>query len=151
MKSVFSGLGRNFLCLFLGPPGFNWWFIFCSSIPMVLFDTPGISKCLNTFFLLSVEFSYLLHYMFVLFVARNAWFMDQLDLHADRTNICFLSLWKMRRGSESHLPHHLPLTPPQPHTHKLFVISSWSFQGGTFIVVLFVKSSVFFHLLMGFV
>ena len=38
----FSWLGPELFCQLLGPPGFSCWF---SSVPVVLFDTPGISRC----------------------------------------------------------------------------------------------------------
>ena len=44
-----------------------------------------------------------------------------------------------------------PSPPPPPHTHihaRPRVIHYWSFRGGTFIVVLFVKCYVVFHFLM---
>ena len=41
-------ISKAVFCLFLGSPGF-----FCSSIPVVLLDNAGDSKCLNTLFLLS--------------------------------------------------------------------------------------------------
>ena len=43
---------------------------FCSSIPVVLFDNPGISKCLNTLFLLSSHLCIIKGFI-DLFVARN--------------------------------------------------------------------------------
>ena len=38
-------------CLLLGHSGFNYIFVVvvCSGILMLLFDTPGISRCLSTF------------------------------------------------------------------------------------------------------
>ena len=44
---------------------------FSSSIPMVLFDNPGISKCLNTLFLLSPHFCVIIGFICDLYVARN--------------------------------------------------------------------------------
>ena len=46
--------------LLLGPPGFNCWFSFCSSVPVVLFGTPGISGCRSQH--VPVESSTLLHH-----------------------------------------------------------------------------------------
>ena len=44
---------------------------FCSSIPVVLFDNPGISKCLNTLCLLSPHLCFMTGFMYDLFVAHN--------------------------------------------------------------------------------
>ena len=44
---------------------------FCSSILVILFDNPGISKCLNTFFLLSPHLCIIIGVICDLSVARN--------------------------------------------------------------------------------
>ena len=44
---------------------------FCCSIPMVLFDNPGISKCFNMLFLLSPHLCFIIGFICDLFVARN--------------------------------------------------------------------------------
>ena len=43
--------------------------LFCSNLPVVLFDNPGVSKCLNTLFLLSPRF--IVDFTCDSFVARN--------------------------------------------------------------------------------
>ena len=43
----------------------------CSSIPVVLFDDPGISKCLNILFLLSPYLCFLIGFICDLSVDRN--------------------------------------------------------------------------------
>ena len=42
---------------------------FCSSIPVVLFDNPEISKCLNMLFLLSHHLCFIIGFIFDLFDA----------------------------------------------------------------------------------
>ena len=44
---------------------------FCSTIPVVLFDNPGISKCLNTLFLSSPYLGFITGFISDLTVARN--------------------------------------------------------------------------------
>ena len=43
----------------------------CSSIPVVLFDNPGISKFVSTLFLLSQYLCFVTDFFCDLFVARN--------------------------------------------------------------------------------
>ena len=44
---------------------------FCFSIPVVLFDISGISKCFNTLFLLSPHLCFIIGFVCDSFVARN--------------------------------------------------------------------------------
>ena len=62
---------------------------FCSSVPVVLFDTPGISRCRSQH--ISVESSSLLHHrIYLWFICYTWWSIDELEnLHADRTTVCF--------------------------------------------------------------
>ena len=62
---------------------------FCSSVPVVLFDTPGISRCRSQH--ISVESSSLLHHsIYLWFICFTWWSIDALEnLHADRTTVCF--------------------------------------------------------------
>ena len=62
---------------------------FCSSVPVVLFDTPGISRCRSKN--VSVESSSLLHHsIYLWFICFPWWSIDELEnLHADRTTVCF--------------------------------------------------------------
>ena len=62
---------------------------FCSSVPVVLFDTPGISRCRSQH--VSVESSSLLHHsIYLWFICFTWWSIDELEnLHADRTIVCF--------------------------------------------------------------
>ena len=85
----FSWFGPELFCLLHGPPGFNCWFFFCSSVPVVLFDTPGISRCRSPH--VSVESSSLLHHStYLWFICFTWWSIDELEnLHADRTTVCF--------------------------------------------------------------
>ena len=56
-----------------------------SSIPVALFDNPGISKCFYTLFLLSPHLCFVIGFICDLSVV---WFMDELeDLHTDTTNM----------------------------------------------------------------
>ena len=63
---------------------------FCSSVPVVLFDTPGISRCRSQH-VVSVESSSLFHHSINLwFICFPWWSIDELEnLHADRTTVCF--------------------------------------------------------------
>ena len=67
LKTVHVTVWVGFLCVFLGSPGFIWWF----SIATVLFDNPGIFKCLSRLFLLSPRLYFTLGFICDLFVARN--------------------------------------------------------------------------------
>ena len=82
----FSWFGPELFCLLLGPPGLVF---FCSSVPVVLFDTPGISRCRSQH--ISVESSSLLHHsIYLWFICFTWWSIDELEnLHADRTTVCF--------------------------------------------------------------
>ena len=86
----FSWLGLERFCLLLGPPGFNCWFSFCSSVPEVLFDTPGISGCRSQH-VVSVKSSSLFHHsIYLWFICFPWWSIDELEnIHADRTTVCF--------------------------------------------------------------
>ena len=72
------GTGKNELLVF-----------FCSSVPVVLFDTPGISRYRPQH--VPVESSSLLHHSIYLWsICFPWWSIDELEnLHADRTTICF--------------------------------------------------------------
>ena len=55
------------VCVSSFTPGFNCWF---SSAPVVLFDTPGISRCRNTF-LSSPHLCFIIVFICDLFVSRD--------------------------------------------------------------------------------
>ena len=103
------------------------------------FDNLGISKCLNTLFLLSPHLCFIIGSICYL-SSYPQWFRDELDLHTDRTNICFYHYgswgWACR-SLKANLSPHLAL-----------IIHYWPFQGGSFIVILFVNCYVAFHFLM---
>ena len=63
---------------------------FCSSIPVVLFDTPGISRCRSQH-VVSVESSSLFHHsIYLWFICFPWWPIGGLEnLHADQTTVCF--------------------------------------------------------------
>ena len=69
---------------------------FCSSVPVVLFDTSGISRCRSQH--VSVESSSLLHHStYLWFICFTWWSIDELEnLHADRTTVCFEPWQKLR-------------------------------------------------------
>ena len=71
------------------PTGVQLLVFFCSSVPVVLFDTPGISRCRSQH--ISVESSSLLHHsIYLWFICFTWWSIDELEnLHADRTTVCF--------------------------------------------------------------
>ena len=80
---ILVGWGRSFFCLLLGPPGFNCWFSFA---PVVLFDSPGISRCRSQH-VVYVESSSLFHHtIYPWFHCFQWWSIDELEnLHEDRT------------------------------------------------------------------
>ena len=71
------------------PTGVQLLVFFCSSVPVVLFDTPWISRCRSQH--ISVESSSLLHHsIYLWFICFTWWSIDELEnLHADRTTVCF--------------------------------------------------------------
>ena len=71
------------------PTGVQLLVFFCSSVPVVLFDTLGISRCRSQH--VSVESSSLLHHsIYLWFICFTWWSIDELEnLHADRTTVCF--------------------------------------------------------------
>ena len=56
-----SQLSRNFFLSVAGPTGFQLLVFLCSSVPVLLFDTPGISRCRSPHFV-SVKSSSLFHH-----------------------------------------------------------------------------------------
>ena len=99
---------------------------FCSSVPVVLFGTPGISGCRSQH--VPVESSSLLHYsIYLWFICFPWWSIDELEnLHADRTTV-FFEL-RARLGSRK-----TGLSPP--------VFLYRPFQGGTSLWFLTVTCS----------
>ena len=71
--------------------------LFCSSIPVVLFDNPGISKCHNTLFLLSPHLCFTIGFICDLSVARNGSWMSKIPPHGPNRYM-FLPLWRLRAG-----------------------------------------------------
>ena len=71
------------------PTGVQLLVFFCSSVPVVLFGTPGISGCQSQH--VPVESSSLLHHsIYLRFICFPWWSIDELEnLHADRTTVCF--------------------------------------------------------------
>ena len=78
------------------PTGVQLLVFFCSSVPVVLFGTPGISGCRSQH--VPVESSSLLHYsIYLRFICFPWWSIDELEnLHADRTTVYFEPWWKLR-------------------------------------------------------
>ena len=72
------------------PTGVQLLFFFCFSVPLVLFITPGISKCRSQH-VVSVESSSLFHHsMYPWFICFPWWSIDELgNLHVDRTTVYF--------------------------------------------------------------
>ena len=96
---------------------------FCSSVPVVLFDTPGISRCRSQH--VSVESSLLHHSIYLWFICFTWWSIDELEnLHADRTTVCFEPWQKLRARLGA---RKTGLSPP--------VFLYWPFQGGISVVV----------------
>ena len=80
------------------PTGVQLLVFFCSSVSVVLFDTPGISRCRSQH--ISVESSSLFHHsIYLWFICFPWWSIDELEnLHADRTTVCF-EPWQKPRAS----------------------------------------------------
>ena len=90
--------GRSFLVCCLAHWGSTvLFFLVCSSVPVVLFDTPGISRCPSQH-VDSVESSSLFHHsIYLWFICFPWWSIDELEnLHADRTTVCFKPWQKPR-------------------------------------------------------
>ena len=80
--------------------------LFYSSVPMVLFDTPGISRCRSQH-AVSVESSSLFHHSIYLWFICFPWWVRKL--HADRTtNYMFWAI------AEAEGEVGIPLSPPPP-------------------------------------
>ena len=99
----------SWYCCGYGLPNFNSCFLFffvpasiqcnplspphrgqdCSSVPVVLFDTLGITRCRSQH--ICIESSSLLHHsIYLWFICFTWWSIDELEnLHADRTTVCF--------------------------------------------------------------
>ena len=107
------------------PTGVQLLVFFCSSVPVVLFYTPGISRCRSQH--VSVESSSLLyHSIYLWFICFTWWSIDELEnLYADRTTVCFEPWQKLRARLGT---RKTGLSPP--------VFLYWLFQGGTSVVVL---------------
>ena len=71
------------------PTGVQLLVFFCSSVPVVLFGTPGSSGCRSQH--VPVESSSLLHHStYLWFICFPWWSIDELEnLHADRTTVYF--------------------------------------------------------------
>ena len=84
-----TGVGPELFLSVAWPTGVQLLVFFCSSVPVVLFDTPGISRCRSQH--VSVESSSLLHHsIYLWFICFTWWSIDELEnLHADRTTVCF--------------------------------------------------------------
>ena len=119
-----GGSGVQSLCLGLNilsvsrPTGDQVCFFFCSSIPVVLFDNPGISKCLNTLYVLSPHLCFMISFICDLFVTRNGTWTEQIYVFTTRE--AEGEGWdpKLVEGP-------LLSTPPPPNTHTakvLFII-----------------------------
>ena len=57
------------------PTGDQLEVFYCSSIPVMMFDTPGISMCLNILFLLCLHLCFIIGFICNIFVARHALWM----------------------------------------------------------------------------
>ena len=92
---ILVGLGRSFFVCCLAQR-VQLLVFFCSSVPVVLFDTPGISRCRSQH--VFVESSSLLHHsIYLWFICFPWWSIDELEnLHADRTTVCFEPWQKLR-------------------------------------------------------
>ena len=117
---IFYGLNRPVAW----PTGVQLLVFFCSSIPVVLIDTTGISRCRSQH--VSVESSSLRHHsIYLWFICFTWWSIDELgNLHADRKTVCF-ELWQKLRARLG--ARKAGLGPP--------VFLYWPFRGGASVVV----------------
>ena len=76
-----GSLGFNCFLVFF----FFFFFFFCSSIPVVFFDMPGITRCLNTLFLLSPHRGNIVGFICALFVVRNnSWMIKKTSTRTEQ-------------------------------------------------------------------
>ena len=85
----FELVGADAFLFVAWPTGVQLLVFICSSVPVVWFDTPGISRCRSQH--VSVESSSLFHHsIYLWFICFPWWSIDELEnLHADRTTVCF--------------------------------------------------------------
>ena len=98
---------------------------FCSSVSVVLLDTPGIFRCRSQH--VSVESSSLFHHSIHLwFICFPWWSIVELqNLHADRTTVCF-EPWQKPRARLG--TRKIGLSPPPPqylNTDRSKVLLLW--------------------------
>ena len=89
-KAIYiSWLGPELFLSVAWPTGVQLLVFFCSSVPVVLFGTPGISGCRLQH--VPVESSSLFHHsIYLWFICFPWWSIDELEnLHTDRTTVCF--------------------------------------------------------------
>ena len=88
-KAIYFRWSRSFFVCCLAHRGsiVVFFFFFCSSVPVVLFDIPGISRCRSPH--VSVESSSLFHHsIYLWFICFPWWSIDVLEnLQADRTTM----------------------------------------------------------------
>ena len=89
---LFKLVGAGDFLSVASPTGVQLLVFLCPSVPVVLFDTPWISRCRSQH--VSVESSSLFHHrIYLWFICFPWWSIDELEnLHADRTTVCF---WAM--------------------------------------------------------
>ena len=91
------------------PTGVHLLVFFCSRVPVVLFDTPGISRCQSQH-VVSVKSSSLFHHSFYLwFICFPWWSIDRLEnlqTYWTTTCICFEPWQKLRARLGSRKPPH---------------------------------------------
>ena len=90
----FSWSGPELFCLLLGLPGFSCFFFFFA--PVVLFDTPGVSRCRSQHVVSVATSSVFHHSLYLWFIWFPWWSIELENLHADRTTLYFEPRLKMR-------------------------------------------------------
>ena len=95
---LFQLVGAGAFLSVAWPTGVKLLVFFCSGVPVLLFDTPGISRCRSQH-VVSVESSSLFHHSIYLWLICFPWWsIDELEnLHEDRTALCF-ELWQKLRA-----------------------------------------------------
>ena len=63
MQLILASIKTTWTACFSAHLGSTVGFAFCSSVPLVLFENPGFSKCLNTLFLLSSRLCFIIGFV----------------------------------------------------------------------------------------
>ena len=123
----FTGLVSDYCCLWSDPS--------CPTcVPLMLFDNPGISKCLNTLHLLSPHFCFIIGFICDFSVVHNDSRMSKKTSLRTKQIYVLTSLkaegeiWDLLKLA---LDHPTP-SPSSPISNSLLTVPRWCFHCGTF-------------------